>query len=83
MKDVVTFRKAFIGLENLTNEKLKKQSTNEYPQVTKKKLMQKKTMLNQNEHFDSRILPFYYALNISIDDLKNEIRDIKDMFNRV
>lgn len=45
--------------------------------------MQKKTMLNQNDHFDSQILPFYYALNISIDDLKNEIVEIKDMFNRV
>lgn len=65
------------------NEDYKKQITSEYKQLTKKKLMQKKTMLNQNDHFDSQILPFYYALNISIDDLKNEIRDIKDMFNRV
>ena len=65
------------------NEDYKKQITSEYKQLTKKKMMQKKTMLNQNDHFDSQILPFYYALNISIDDLKNEIRDIKDMFNRV
>ena len=65
------------------NKDYKKQITSEYKQLTKKKLMQKKTMLNQNDHFDSQILPFYYALNISIDDLKNEIVEIKDMFNRV
>ena len=48
--------------------------------VTRKYLMSKKTMINQHDHYRSQILPFSYALNLSLDELKNEIIDIKDTF---
>ena len=38
-------------------------------------------MLNQNEHYQSQIIPFNYALNISLDELIGEIEDIKNRFN--
>lgn len=49
--------------------------------VTKAYLMSKKVMINQNCHYKSQILPFNYALNVSIDDLKNEISDIVSHFD--
>ena len=53
-----------------------------YPNVTRTFLMSKKVMLNQNEHYQSQIIPFNYALNISLDELISEIEDIKNRFNR-
>lgn len=53
----------------------------EYPNVTRTFLMSKKVMLNQNEHYQSQIIPFNYALNISLDELVNEINEIKERFN--
>ena len=50
--------------------------------VTRKYLMSKKTMINQHDHYKSQILPFSYALNLSLDELKNEIIDIKDTFGQ-
>lgn len=47
----------------------------EYPNVTRTFLMSKKVMLNQNEHYQSQIIPFNYALNISLDELVNEIKE--------
>lgn len=38
-------------------------------------------MLNQHNHYKSQILPFNYALNITLDELKNEILNIKNHFN--
>lgn len=52
-----------------------------YPKVTRSFLMSKKVMLNQNEHYLSQIVPFNYAMNISIDDLIAEIKEIKEKFN--
>ena len=52
-----------------------------YPNVTRTFLMSKKVMLNQNEHYQSQIIPFNYALNISLDELIGEIEDIKNRFN--
>ena len=52
-----------------------------YPNVTRTFLMSKKVMLNQNEHYQSQIIPFNYALNISLDELISEIEDIKNRFN--
>ena len=54
---------------------------NKYPNVTRTFLMSKKVMLNQNEHYQSQIIPFNYALNISLDELISEIEDIKNRFN--
>lgn len=53
---------------------------NQYPNVTRTFLMSKKVMLNQNEHYQSQIIPFNYALNISLDELINEIKEIKERF---
>lgn len=54
---------------------------NKYPNVTRTFLMSKKVMLNQNEHYQSQIIPFNYALNISLDELISEIEDIKNRFS--
>lgn len=51
-----------------------------YPELTREFLMSKKVMLNQNEHYLSQIIPFNYALNISLDDLIYEIDNIKQKF---
>lgn len=48
--------------------------------ITREHLMCKKVMLNQHIHFNSQIAPFSYAINLSLDDLQNEIYSIKDMF---
>lgn len=37
-------------------------------------------MLNQHIHTNSQIEPFYYALNLSLDDIMMEIMDIKEHF---
>ena len=48
--------------------------------VTKRYLMSKKVMLNQNDHVKSQKEPFYFALSLSLDDILNEIMDIKNHF---
>ncbi len=53
---------------------------NRYPNLTRTFLMSKKVMLNQNEHYQSQIIPFNYALNISLDELIHEIKEIKERF---
>lgn len=47
----------------------------------KTKLMKSKVMLNQGSHYQSQIMPFAYAINISLDDLKTEVETIKNIFN--
>lgn len=46
-------------------------------------LMSKKVMLNQNMHIESQRVPFEYALNLSLDDICKEIKEIKEVFNEV
>ena len=53
---------------------------NQYPNLTRTFLMSKKVMQNQNEHYQSQIIPFNYALNISLDELIHEIKEIKERF---
>ncbi len=48
--------------------------------VTKEYLMSKKVMLNQHIHQKSQEMPFYFALNLSLDDVAKEIVDIKEHF---
>ena len=48
--------------------------------ITREQIMCKKVMLNQDIHYNSQIAPFSYAINLSLDDLQNEIYSIKDMF---
>jgi ABC-type Na+ transport system ATPase subunit NatA len=44
-------------------------------------LMSKKVMLNQGVHYQSQVMPFAYALNISIRELNSEIMKIKAFFD--
>lgn len=50
-------------------------------EIDRKYLMSKKTMINQHNHYKSQILPFNYAINISLDELTREILEIKQAFN--
>lgn len=43
-------------------------------------LMIRKVLLNQGVHYQSQVLPFYYAMNISLDELNKEINGIKNLF---
>lgn len=51
-----------------------------YANLTRQKLMKNKSMLNISDHFESQIMPFYYAMNISFDSLADEINQIKQLF---
>lgn len=42
--------------------------------------MMKKVMLNQDSHYKSQIIPFNFAMNISLDDLIREIAEVKNIF---
>lgn len=44
--------------------------------------MSKKVMLNETIHYDSQIMPFAYAINLSLFDLDAEIKSIKALFGR-
>ena len=37
-------------------------------------------MLNQHIHQKSQEMPFYFALNLSLDDVAKEIVDVKEHF---
>lgn len=52
-----------------------------YPKWNKSSLMCLKTMLNDNDHPYSQILPLTYALSISNDAFMLEIKNIKEMFS--
>jgi ABC-type cobalamin/Fe3+-siderophores transport system ATPase subunit len=56
---------------------------NYFPKYSHTSIMMKKTMLNQNAHYKSQIIPFNFAINISLDELKQEIEEIKEMFATV
>ncbi len=40
-----------------------------------------KTMLNDNDHPYSQVLPISYAISLGNDALENEILSLKDMFS--
>ncbi|MGM9970382.1 MAG: hypothetical protein ACI35S_08310 [Anaeroplasma sp.] len=42
--------------------------------------MMKKVMLNQDSHYKSKIIPFNFAMNISLDDLIRELDEVKKIF---
>lgn len=48
--------------------------------ISKEFLMSKKVLLNQNDHATSQKEPFYYALSISMDEIQNELVEIKNHF---
>lgn len=48
--------------------------------ITLETITCKKVMLNQNLHYYSQVQPFAYAMNISLDDLSEEINELKALF---
>lgn len=51
-----------------------------FPNFLLEAFMMKKVMLNQDSHYKSQIIPFNFAINISLDDLIREIDEIKAIF---
>lgn len=54
---------------------------NKYSHFDMETLKRMKVMLNQNDHYKSQVQPYYYAMNISLDELISEIEQIRDMFS--
>lgn len=54
---------------------------NKYPHFDMEQLKRMKVMLNQNDHYKSQIQPYYYAMNISLDEMIGEINEIRDIFS--
>lgn len=52
----------------------------QYPNLSRTDLMSRKVMLNQHEHYKSQGEPFYYVLNLSVDDVYFEIIELKKLF---
>lgn len=48
--------------------------------IDKESIISKKVMLNQNSHYYSQVMPFAYAINLSLDDIDDEIKQIKKVF---
>lgn len=71
------------GITYIINEFFRKNKNirNNYPNLFKEQLMNKKVMLNQNCHTKSQIQPFYYALSVKVDDIKKEVEELKLIFN--
>lgn len=49
--------------------------------LTREAIMESKVMLNQAVHYNSQILPFIYAMNLSIDMVIEEVHYFKMLFN--
>ena len=56
-------------------------AVNRYQHFDIEILKRMKVMLNQNDHYKSQVQPYYYAMNISLDELIDEIEQIKNMFS--
>lgn len=53
---------------------------NAYPNFRMSVIKRTKVLLNNNEHYNSQVVPFYYAMNVSLQDIIEETKAIKDMF---
>lgn len=53
-----------------------------YPKCKREDLMAQKTLINENMHVEGAIHPFNYAMCVSIADINNEIKGIKNYFGR-
>lgn len=71
-----------IGISEVISDFFKKNTNIKqlYPNLSREKLMNKKVMLNQNCHVRSQVQPFYYALSVKTDDIINDIKELKLVF---
>ncbi len=70
-----------VAVEKLNNSNDPFPISSKYPKWNKTSLMCLKTMLNDNDHPYSQILPLTYVLSISNDAFMIEIESIKEMFS--
>ncbi len=76
----------FLSRKTITekiNYLLPKNGQNKIETITenlKEILMSKKVMLNQCVHYYGQVVPLEYALNLSCDDIKSEIEELKEIF---
>ncbi|MCM1260776.1 MAG: hypothetical protein NC182_06560 [Prevotella sp.] len=68
-------------LERLNVVQSMSEFKNMFPNYLSERFMMKKVMLNQDSHYKSQIIPFNFAMNISLDDLINEIAEVKTIFS--
>lgn|GEM_PF-1799892 len=67
-------------LERLNVVQSMSEFKNMFPNYLRENFMMKKVMLNQDSHYKSQIIPFNFAMNISLDDLIREIAEVKNIF---
>ncbi|WP_146637953.1 hypothetical protein [Spiroplasma clarkii] len=51
--------------------------------LSRKYLMSKKVFLNHSVHYNSTVIPLQYPLSVSIDDINNDIQDLKEYFKNL
>lgn len=73
--------KTFGAKLDIIETKFKEQTKNKYPNINIDSLKIMKTMLNQNDHYKSQVQPYYYAMNISLDELDEEIQKLRAFFS--
>lgn len=67
-------------LERLNVVQSMSEFKNMFPNYLRESFMMKKVMLNQDSHYKSQIIPFNFAMNISLDDLIRELEEVKNIF---
>lgn len=67
-------------LERLNSVQYMSEFRNMFPNYLRESFMMKKVMLNQDSHYKSQIIPFNFAMNISLDDLIRELDEVKKIF---
>lgn len=67
-------------LERLNVVQSMSEFKNMFPNYLRESFMMKKVMLNQDSHYKSQIVPFNFAMNISLDDLIRELDEVKKIF---
>ena len=67
-------------LERLNSVQSMSEFRDMFPNYLRESFMMKKVMLNQDLHYKSQIIPFNFAMNISLDDLIRELDEVKKIF---
>ena len=48
--------------------------------LTRDYIVGKKVFLNQGIHYQSQVMPFAYSINMSIKELNEQIKEVKNVF---